>query len=158
MSTSVDRAHARRPWGIWLVSIGHTLYALNRILEAAPAFGDPLPYGWSPAAATWAPYLVILFLTMLVAAWAVWAGYRHARAVLLITLAIAASLDIPEAAFGVPYLLEMAARDPELWRSVTFWWELTFGSRLVLWLVIEAWYLFGARTRHFFGKRADRAL
>jgi len=153
---SVQQVRARRPWGIWLISIGHTLYALNGILQVAPSFRDPVPHGWSPTATMWAPYVVTLFITMLAAALAVWAGYRNARAALLITLAIAICLNIPDAIFVVPYLIEGATEEPDQWRSVSFWWGLTFGFWLVLWAAIEAWYLFGSRTRHFFGERADR--
>lgn len=157
MNTLVQHTHVYRPWGIWLVAVGHTLYALKSILDVAPALRDPVPHGWSPTATTWAPFVVVLFLTMLAAAWAVWAGYRHARAALLISLVIVICLNIPDVLFAVPYLIEGANKDPEQWRSVSLWWGLTFGFWLVLWAVIEAWYLFGSRTRDFFGVRGDRA-
>jgi hypothetical protein len=150
MSTSMHNVHTRRPWGIWLISIAHTLYALNGVFQVAPSFRDPVPHGWSPTATVWAPYVVALFLTMLAATWAVWAGYRHARAALLITLATAICLNIPDVLFAVPYLIEGATKDPEQWSSVSFWWALTFGFWLVLWAAIEAWYLFSSRTRQFF--------
>lgn len=158
MKALVQHTHVHRPWGIWLIAIGHTLYALKSVLDIAPALRDPVPHGWSPTAATWAPYVTLLFVTMLAAAWTVWAGYRHARVPLLMTLAIAICLNVPDVVFAVPYLIDGANNYPQQWRSVSFWWGLTFGFWLVLWAVIEAWYLFSSRTRYFFRAPADRAL
>jgi hypothetical protein len=150
MKVPIHGERSRRPFGLWIVAVGHTLFAIHSILSVLPALHAPPPHGWSPTAAVWAPYLIAIMTATIILAWAVWAGFRSARIFLIITLAIAVCLYIPDILFIVPHLIESAIQDPTQWTSISFWWGLTFGLWLVFWVALEAWYLFSARTRFFY--------
>lgn len=141
---------SRRPLGVWLLTICHTISAVAGIILLSPGLQEPLPHGWGPDAATAARSQIALLVALLLSAWGTWIGNRRARIALILVLGVTIGISIREDYFAIPYMIAHAEQEPRLWRSLVFWWGATTWLRLILWFVLNYWYLFGGRTRGFF--------
>lgn len=140
-------ALTHRPIGLWILAICNSVIAVVGIVRVSPGLRDPLPHAWSLTAAHWAPYVIALLLSLMIAAWLALAGSRYARMVLLGLLTLLVGLNLQEDVHGVPFLIDLAKRNWELWWRPGFWWDLSLGLRWILWLGLNYWYLLGPRTR-----------
>lgn len=137
-----------RPLGLWVIAVGNTVIVALGISAVSPGLQDPLPHAWSLSAAAWAPYILGLLVSILIAAWATFVSSKRFRTVLLALLTILVVLFLKDDLYGVPFLIKLAEKDHQLWRTLSFWWDLSPGVRYLLWLGFNYWYLLRPSTAH----------
>lgn len=142
----------RRPVGVWILAIAHVVYAALGIYGWSRGLTASIPHGWSPAMVAQAPYIVVLFVGLLLSACGAWLGNRHARLLLLVLLTVVMGFSLREVLLG--YLI--VAEETERWRSALSW-SVTTAIALLLWLGVNYWYFFGRRTQDFYSATSSRS-
>lgn len=142
---------ASRPFGVWLLTTCHVMYALAGIFSWSRALYEPIPHGWSPNSTIQAPYVLAVFAALLISACGAWLGNRHARTALLISLIAAIGVSARDVYL---VLLEARTQDVSAWHSALLWTAIVGGS-LLIWLMINYWY-FLKRAKGFYARRTIR--
>jgi hypothetical protein len=145
----------KRPLGVWVLVVCHTVYGVMGIDQWSQAFLGPIPHSWSQSTIATAPYMLGLFAGLIASAWGAWLGNRHARILLLVLLTIAVARIKLNLLLSLLALGNEISLDSEDWRSALIWTaEMELG--LLSWLLLNYWYFLRSRTRRFYAATTDR--